>query len=352
MQVKCLLYYKENDCKPAPTIELSFKRCTKYRTSFLLYYNRGDSMNDKAIRKILINYLLAERQDIRIYQEKSIGSSICDVMAVSSHLTGYEIKSDNDDYSRLDRQVSAYDNFFDKNYLVISQKHRKSAENKVPRHWGIISIEQDNVEVIRRAADNPNVSRRSQLSVLWKLELKNILVKISMPMYAQKDKKYISYQISKQVNPAILGKQIANELYNRDYSYYDAKDFTIRNERSTSQTPLFELLEKVAEDDTNSFTLEEWISLYSQAKELQQEKHELFAKPITPRAEHEIKYTEIEVSLGAPWISEGIINDFIYHLLGIGSDLVKYTHQSQGEHRHRYFCVQIHVDRVCCTLSA
>ena len=64
-------------------------------------------MNDKDIRKILINYLLAERQDIRIYQEKSIGSSICDVIAVSSHLTGYEIKSDNDDYSRLDRQASA-----------------------------------------------------------------------------------------------------------------------------------------------------------------------------------------------------------------------------------------------------
>ena len=51
-------------------------------------------MNDKDIRKILINYLLAERQDIRIYQEKSIGSSICDVMVVSSHLAGYEIKSD------------------------------------------------------------------------------------------------------------------------------------------------------------------------------------------------------------------------------------------------------------------
>lgn len=177
-------------------------------------------MNDKDIRKILINFLLAERQDIRIYQEKSIGSSICDVMAVSSHLTGYEIKSDSDDYSRLDRQVSAYDDFFDKNYLVISQKHRKSAENKVPRHWGIINIEQDSVEILRRAADNPNVSRRSQLTVLWKLELKNILVKNSMPMYAQKDKKYISYQISKQVDPAILGKQIANELYNRDYSYY------------------------------------------------------------------------------------------------------------------------------------
>ena len=283
-------------------------------------------MNDKDIRKILINYLLAERQDIRIYQEKSIGSSICDVMAVSSHLTGYEIKSDSDDYSRLDRQVSAYDGFFDKNYIVISQKHKKSAGNKIPRHWGIICIEQDNVEVLRRAADNPNVSRRSQLTVLWKLELKNILIKNSMPMYAQKDKNYISYQISKQVDPAILGKQIAYELYNRDYSYYDAKDFTIKNDSNTSQTTLFELIERVAEDDTNSFTLEEWISLYSKAKEIQQEKQKQFTKPVTPSAEHKIKHPDIEVSLGAPWISEGIINDFINHLLEINSYLVKYEY--------------------------
>lgn len=89
-------------------------------------------MKDNDIRKILISYLLAEGREIRIYQEKSIGSSVCDVMSVSSCLTGYEIKSDSDDYSRLDRQISAYNTFFDKNYLVVSSRHRKSAEGKIP----------------------------------------------------------------------------------------------------------------------------------------------------------------------------------------------------------------------------
>lgn len=50
-------------------------------------------MNDKAIRNILIAYLKASNHEIRIYQEKSIGTSICDVMAVTDKLTGYEIKS-------------------------------------------------------------------------------------------------------------------------------------------------------------------------------------------------------------------------------------------------------------------
>ena len=58
-------------------------------------------MNDKDIRAILVNYLLAESGKIRIYHEKSIGESICDIMTVSSCLTGYEIKSDHDNFTRL-----------------------------------------------------------------------------------------------------------------------------------------------------------------------------------------------------------------------------------------------------------
>ena len=39
-------------------------------------------MNDNSIRKILIEYLCASCDKIRIYQEKMIGSAVCDVMAV------------------------------------------------------------------------------------------------------------------------------------------------------------------------------------------------------------------------------------------------------------------------------
>ena len=52
-------------------------------------------MQDKEIRKILIEYLKIKHKEYRIYQEKSIGSSICDLMLVTDKLTGFEIKSDN-----------------------------------------------------------------------------------------------------------------------------------------------------------------------------------------------------------------------------------------------------------------
>lgn len=159
-------------------------------------------MNDKAIRDILIAWLQATNHEIRIYQEKSIGASICDVMAVTDKLTGYEIKSDLDNYARLEDQVRAYDRFFDENYLVVSQSHSRSAESKVPYHWGILCIQNDNITVLRKAQKNKYVYRRSQLTVLWKLELKNLLIKNNMPLYAQKDRGYISEMIATTVEDA------------------------------------------------------------------------------------------------------------------------------------------------------
>lgn len=69
-------------------------------------------MDDKEIRKILISYLKVGQEKIRIYQEKTIGGAICDLMTVTDQLTGYEIKSDLDNFTRLDSQVWHYKRFF------------------------------------------------------------------------------------------------------------------------------------------------------------------------------------------------------------------------------------------------
>ena len=272
-------------------------------------------MNDKAIRDILIAYLQATNHEIRIYQEKSIGSSICDVMAVTDKLTGYEIKSDHDNYSRLGEQVKAYDRFFDENYLVISQSHSRSAEGKVPTHWGILCIHNDSITVIRKAQKNRSVSRRNQLAILWKLELKNLLIKNNMPLYAQKDKGYISDMIAAAVECNLLGKQIAQELMRRDYSIYDAEDYTIY-QKGNDGFPAEELVDMLSEKNLEQLTLDKWIALYRQATAAQQQKESLFQSPVKERVKHTIPYTDIEVSLGVPWISREIIGEFIGHILG------------------------------------
>lgn len=274
-------------------------------------------MNDKDIRAILVNYLLAESGKIRIYHEKSIGESICDIMTVSSCLTGYEIKSDHDNFTRLERQIAAYDKYFDRCYLVICEAHRKKAAGKIPAYWGLICISHEKVEVIRKATPNKNVSRRSQLGILWKAELKNILIKNDMPMFAQKNKSYIAYKIAAYVEDSLLLKQITNELMYREYTDYSADGKVIDNRNNTKLSGLEQLVELVAEDDINNITLDKWIELFSKAKEIRTQRNRALSDLKVTRAPHTIPYTDIEVSMGAPWISAVIIDEFVKELLNI-----------------------------------
>lgn len=106
----------------------------------MMSLGRRQKMDDKAIRGILIEWLQANYPEGRIYQEKSIGESVCDVMLVSDCLTGFEIKSDRDSYRRLPRQVEYYQQYFDYNYLVVGERHGASAGAKIPDNWGIIVV--------------------------------------------------------------------------------------------------------------------------------------------------------------------------------------------------------------------
>lgn len=276
-------------------------------------------MNDKNIRNILIAYLQAVHDRVRIYQEKSIGSSVCDVMAVTDCLTGYEIKSDCDNYARLQKQVGAYTAFFDKNYIVVSERHLKTVYNKVPDSWGIIAVMENDIRVDREAKFNEHVSRRSQLSILWKLELKNLLVKNEMPMFAQREKGYIASRIAETVSPETLGMQIAQELMERDYSVFDAEDYTIHSDSSYIENrrslPQLDIIDTLSEENLSEFTLDKWIRLYQKAREIQNEKEKRFRQKTERNVINKIPYTDIEVSLGVPWVSPAIVDEFITHLL-------------------------------------
>lgn len=278
-------------------------------------------MNAQEIKNILIAYLKAANREIRIYQEKSIGDAVCDLMTVTSGLTGYEIKSDLDNYQRLDHQITAYDRFFEKCYIVVGGRHLKSAGQKVPDHWGIITIQSDRVIVNRAArAGTPNCA--SQLSVLWKLELTNLLTKTGLPLYTYKSKQYIIGQIVKHLDQAEIKRHVAYELMHRDYKLFNATDYSLHfgggqaedATEAVSGLPAAEIVDALSEQNLEEMTLDHWIALYAQAKELQKSKEDLSRVRAAPRPPHNIPYTDIEVSLGVPWVSEWIIDDFTYFL--------------------------------------
>lgn len=286
-------------------------------------------MNDKEIRAILIEFIKTKYSKVRIFQEKSIGKSICDIMAVSDCITGFEIKSDLDNFNRLPEQIRAYNLFFDKNYIVVSDKHINKINDFIPREWGIIYITANNVVVNREAKTSKCVSRYKQLSILWKIELKNLLVKNQMPSYALKSKDYIASKISKNVDKEILGKQIADELLNRDYSIYDAEDYSILNDDDNNSDAAvinqnINLIDTLSEKDFSSFTLDKWIAIYNDARKVQTKKNKILKKKTIQREKFKITYKDIKVALGAPWIDKDIINDFVKYISGLNRDIVFY----------------------------
>ena len=143
-----------------------------------------------------------------------------------------------------------------------------------------------------------------------------ILTKNDMPLYAQRDKGYIADRIAETVEDGILQKQIAMELLHRDYSVYDAKDYSLYSEGLQHELPAAELVDMLSEKDLHQYTLDQWINLYKQAMEVQEQKEALYVEEKPERTLHEIPYTDIEVSLGAPWIGKQIVNDFIRHIVG------------------------------------
>lgn len=278
-------------------------------------------MNAQEIKNILIAYLKATNREIRIYQEKSIGDAVCDLMTVTNCLTGYEIKSDLDNYRRLNNQITAYDRFFEKCYIVVGGRHLKSAGEKVPGHWGIITIQSDHV-IINRAARAGNPACASQLSVLWKLELTNLLTKTGLPLYTYKSKQYIIDQIVEHLDRTEIKRHVAYELMHRDYKLFNATDYSLHfgggqaedATEAVSGLPAAEIVDALSEQNLEEMTLDHWIALYAQAKELQKSKENLSRVRAAPRTPHDILYTDIEVSLGVPWVSAGIIDDFNYVL--------------------------------------
>lgn len=279
-------------------------------------------MNDISIRKILVEYLKIKHKSHRIYQEKSIGFSVCDLMLITDRLIGFEIKSDKDNYARLNSQVKSYEEYFDENYIVIGEKHKRQIENQIPNEWGIILVSEGNISELRKARKNKKVDRECQLSLLWKIELKNILIRNGLPLYAAKDKDFIISKIVAAVQNDTLMHHIADELMNRDYSEYESNLFyKSQTAEEENSIPLDfradELIDMLSEKDLASFTLDKWMAIYQRAilardvKEQAVKEYEERQKHDREKIVHKTPYNEIEISLGVPWISADIVSDFI-----------------------------------------
>ncbi|MBO5304001.1 MAG: sce7726 family protein [Lachnospiraceae bacterium] len=178
---------------------------------------------DRDIREPLFFYLEECYGKIRILEEKQMGKSRADaVMVTTDALYGIEIKSDADTYARLERQIKDYNQYYDYNYIVVGTSHAMHIKEHVPEWWGIITVELENGNIdfyiLRKPQLNPKLKWKKKMSLLWKSELSHIQELNQMPKYRQKSKAFIVDKLLQKVPETLLGKQISQELFERDYT--------------------------------------------------------------------------------------------------------------------------------------
>ena len=128
------------------------------------------SSHDSDIREPLFDYLEERYGKIRILEEKRTGRARADVVMVTPDaIYGIEIKSDNDNYTRLEGQVKNYDLYYDYNIVAVGSTHGLHIREHVPEWWGVITIEEMNgtldFYMLREAQKNPNVKDGRKISI-------------------------------------------------------------------------------------------------------------------------------------------------------------------------------------------
>ena len=135
-------------------------------------------MYDADMRKIFKPYLTEHLADNGIIIEEFpvyYGFVRVDIAMIDSKLHGYEIKSDNDSFARLPRQIMYYGKVFNTMSLVCTRKWVKKAIKTIPDWWGIIVVSDDGIRQEREENLNPDISLLGVIELTWKHEAINIL---------------------------------------------------------------------------------------------------------------------------------------------------------------------------------
>lgn len=191
-------------------------------------------LNDNDIRcalKIHLQEKYKNKSRALIIEELSVlnGAARIDVVAITKHMHGYEIKSDLDKLYRLPEQIKNYSLIFDKVTLVVGFKHIFEALKIIPDWWGvkIAELQSDNeINFINFRENKLNIKSDlySLIKLLWKDEALYILNEFSgSKRFNLKSRKEIYLELSKISNVKALHLKIINQLRKRPDWKFDLR---------------------------------------------------------------------------------------------------------------------------------
>jgi hypothetical protein len=95
-------------------------------------------------------------QTASMMNEFRVGDCKADVAILNGTATVYEIKSERDSLSRLERQVAAYATVFAKVYVIAAEGHVQAVAKGVPGFVGIMRLNRrHHISTVREAIDQP-----------------------------------------------------------------------------------------------------------------------------------------------------------------------------------------------------
>ncbi|OON29041.1 sce7726 family protein [Micromonospora sp. Rc5] len=107
------------------------------------------------------------------------GRTRVDVAVINGHISGFEIKSDQDRLTRLEAQAELYSRVLDRAALVTTERYLDQATEIVPSWWGVLLAlpgkRTVRLRTVRRGTCNPSPNPFSVAQLLWRDEAMRLL---------------------------------------------------------------------------------------------------------------------------------------------------------------------------------
>lgn len=130
--------------------------------------------NDFFVRYSFINKVLSKSEAVS-FEEFPIGNSRVDLASINGKSVAYEIKSEYDNYERLEKQIEDYSKCFEYVYVICPKSKIKCIKKHLPDYCGIYAYAGGSnirFKVYKKAEHSPNMSAKQMILSLRIIDLK------------------------------------------------------------------------------------------------------------------------------------------------------------------------------------
>lgn len=178
---------------------------------------------ERVIKYHFIKHLKDALHDIVAF-EMSIGDSRIDICRINGKLCAYEIKTEYDNYDRLETQMKDYFSAFERVYIIVPIQNADAVQEHIPLQCGIITYrfdENDNmIFAYKRSAQDNKCDISFCLNSLSGSDLARIIKLLKMkPCKTKNENLDLLLTVSREKNIWSLYKHFLKDKYKEQWTY-------------------------------------------------------------------------------------------------------------------------------------